>query len=162
MPLFSLPNLIFRAHPDIAAMMRPMIERIVADTDDGIVYRTVVRQSQNCVRPVVERVVGRHNSLRVEGPHIDVGDYGFPMGGVVTCEAGWRQLDPIETNDLLFDLRSEIDATINRWLFAKRNDAAIVTKPPEIDRSIDDPKAIALIADWVNRNRWAESCAYVK
>ena len=157
MPLFTRSNLIFSAHPEIAVQMRPLIAALVADTADGFAYRCAIRHWLWSERPVTERFVGHHNVLRIDGPYVEVGSHSFPMGGMVNGPAGWRQFDPIETKDLLFDIRSEIDVTINRALHKSGYGALPVWTRPEIDRSDDDPQAIATMIDWVQRKRRIEA-----
>lgn len=151
MSVFNRPNLQFRARADIADRMRPLIARLVADDDDGIAYRCTIRHWLWSERPVIEGFAGRHSALHIEGPVTDIGPHRFPMGGLISDSAGWRRLGPIETNALVFDLRAEIDVTINRWLLRTApTEPPVIVRPP-VNRGEDDAQAIASMIAWVQR-----------
>lgn len=155
--LFNRPNLQFHAPSDLVGPMRPLIAKLLADDADGATYRCAIRHWEWSERPVAEQFIGRHNALRIDGPLTEVGRYSFPMGGMINGLAGWRQLDPIETNELLFDLRAEIDVTINRWLLKNDNGQPPVWGRPEMDRNIEDPQAIARMVAWAHRENRIEA-----
>ncbi len=157
MSIFHRPNLQFHAPRDIAEPMRPLIARLLADNADGFTYRCAIRHWEWSERPVAERFIGHRNVLRIDGPQFDIDGHKFPMGGMINGPGGWAKLDPIETKELMVDLRGEIDVTISRWLFKHRSNQLPIGCRPEIDRSIEDAQAIAEMIAWTRREREIET-----
>jgi len=157
MRVFSRPNLTFSAPENIADEMRPLVAGLVADDADGRAYRSAIRHWLWSERPIIETFAGRRVALQVEGPEMIAGQHRFPMGGVISGICGWRRLGPIETKELLFDLRAEIDVTINRWLFKHALTDVPDFQRPSVDRARDDAEAIASMEAWVRRNSQIEA-----
>lgn len=157
MPIFAQPNLTFTAPAIIADEMRPLIAGLVADDADGRAYRSTIRHWLWSERPIIENFAGRRVALQVEGPERFFDPHRFPMGGLISGICGWRRLGPIETKELVFDLRAEIDVTINRWLFNHAlADVPDFQRPP-VKRARDDAQAVASMQAWVRRNSQIEA-----
>ena len=116
MSIFHRPALAFDVTPIIADIARPLIERLVRNDDDGIAYRTTIRHWNSFERPIIETFTGEEYVFRIEGPVECFGDYAFPLGSQLSGPAGWVQLGPVETNDLVRYLRHELDALLRDWL----------------------------------------------
>lgn len=157
MPIFNRPNLRFSAPVNIADQMRPLIAGLVADDDDGRAYRCAIRHWLWSERPVIEGFAGRHMALHIEGPVTDIGSHRFPMGSLISGISGWRRLGPVETKELVFDLRAEIDVTINRWLLRNALAEVPVMQRPSVNRARDDAQAVASMNAWVHRNEQIEA-----
>jgi hypothetical protein len=157
MSLFQRPNLQFDASPMIADQMRPLIAKLVASDDDGYAYRCTIRHWLWSERPVIEGFAGKNVALHIEGPVTEVGPHRFPMGGVISGLSGWHRLNPIEANQLVAELRAEIDVTINRWLLKNAMVEPPVWHRPAVNRTIDDAQAIRSMIAWARREQQIEA-----
>jgi hypothetical protein len=147
MSVFHRPALAFDPHPFIAGIAKPLIERLVRDDADGIAYRTTIRHWESFERPIIETFGGEEFKLWIEGPVHSFGDFAFPLGSQLSGPAGWVQLGPVETNDLVRYLRHELDALLRDWFVAHRQNADVTPTREVIDRAVADPVAIeAMVA----------------
>ena len=79
------------------------------------------------------------------------------MGSLIDGISGWHRLGPVETREIVFDLRAEIEVTINRWLFKNALAEVPLMQRPPVNRARDDAQAVALMHSWVRRNARIEA-----
>lgn len=160
MSIFHRPALAFDATPIIAEIARPLIERLVRNDDDGIAYRATIRHWTSFERPIIETFTGKEYVFRIEGPVECFGDYAFPLGSQLSGPAGWVQLGPVETNDLVRYLRHELDALLRDWFNAHRKNARATPTREVIDRDRADQESIEAMVACVHRCRRIEAMSH--
>jgi hypothetical protein len=157
MSIFHRRNLVFEATPIIADVARPLIARLIQNDADCIAYRATIRHWDSFERPIIEVFAGDEFTLRIEGPIECFGDYAFPLGSQFSCPAGWVQLGPVETNDLVRYLRHELDTLLRDWFTAHRNKARVTPTREVINRAAADQVAIEAMVSCVHRCRQIEA-----
>jgi hypothetical protein len=157
MSIFHRPNLVFEATPLIADIARPLIARLIQDDADGIAYRATIRHWDSFERPIIEIFAGEEFMLRIEGPIECFGDYAFPLGSQLSGPAGWVQLGPVETNDLVRYLRHELDRLLRDWFTAHRKQARVTPTREAINRATADQVAIEAMVSSAHRCRQIEA-----
>ena len=160
MSIFHRPALAFDAHPFIATIAKPLIDRLVRDDANGNAYRNTIRHWESFERPIIETFTGDEFTFRIEGPIHSFGDYAFPLGSQLSGPAGWAQLGPVETNDLVRYLRHELDALLRDWFVAHRKNGQVTPTREVIVRATADQVAIEAMVACVHRCRRIEALSH--
>lgn len=143
-------DLHFVADQRIATCVRPIIEKLIADSEDGETYRTAFISWCQPERPPLAVYQGSVSSCRIDGPLQLAVDHAFPLGGLILSPGVTVHLDPFEASNLRDHMRAAIERAILAWLADNgQRDASPVSI--EFDRSIADRQAKGMIADWVAR-----------
>ncbi|RYY25392.1 MAG: hypothetical protein EOP62_14050 [Sphingomonadales bacterium] len=140
----------FFADVRTAAYMRPIIEKLLADGDDGATYRAAVNFWRYNERPPLAIYDGDVSHCHIDGPLQLAGDLALPLGGEIFSNGVTIDLDPFEANDLRDHMRAAIERAMLAWLADNgRRDSSPPKNP--YDRETADREAKAMIADWVAR-----------
>lgn len=143
-------NLHFDADVRTAAFMRPIIEKLLADGEDGDTYRAAVNFWRHAERPPLATYDGDVSHCHIDGPLQLAGDFALPLGGEIFSDGVTIDLDPFEAHDLRDHMRAAIERAILAWLADNgRRDSSPPINP--YDRQTADREAKAMIADWVSR-----------
>lgn len=142
---------------DIEIILKPLVERLLADDDDGRALQAALRPFFLGTRPCIEILRGTETITYVEGPRYEVAGEIFPLGSRVFAEVGWVSLDPFQTSELQTRLRVEIDRTVFRFLAESGSLDRASPYCPQPNRSTDDAKAIASMIAWANRKAPCET-----
>jgi hypothetical protein len=133
-----------------AAYMRPIIEKLLADGEDGDTYRAALGVWRHTERPPLAIYDGDVSHCQIDGPLQWAGDNALPLGGIVYSHGVTAHLDPFEASDLRDHMRAAIERAILAWLADNgRRDASSATIA--FDRRTADHEAKAMIANWVAR-----------
>lgn len=140
----------------IAQSVRPIIDRLAADNEDGSAYRSALIAWFSGARPPIAIYQGDDRFCRIDGPLQWAGDYPFPIGGLVLSPGFTAHLNPFEANDLRDRMRRAIESTIIAWLDENgpRHTGLV---PVQIDRTEADRKGKAMIAEWMARKQADQS-----
>jgi hypothetical protein len=142
---------------EIEIILKPLVERLLADDDDGHALQTALRPFFLGTRPCIEILRGAETITYIEGPRYEVAGETFPLGSRVFTEVGWVSLDPIQTSELQQRLRVEIDRTVFRFLAETRTLERASPYCPQPNRSTDDAQAIASMIAWASRTAPSET-----
>lgn len=142
---------------DIEIILKPLVERLLADNDDGHALQAALRPFFLGTRPCIEILRGADTITYIEGPHQEIAGKTFPLGSRVFTEVGWVSLDPIQTSELQQRLRVEIDHAVFRFLAEARTLEQATPYCPQPNRATDDAQAIASMIAWANRTARSET-----
>jgi hypothetical protein len=135
-----------RIPTDIESILRPLLDRLLADDDDGTCLQTAIRPYFIGERPLVLIERGETTCLYVEGPWYNVGDRSFPLGAQLQTEIGWLDLTPPQAAELISVIAKSIDAIAFRWLVQERQLGKTQPARRARNRAIDDPLALRQMA----------------
>lgn len=138
----------FKADALIAEYVEPLIPRLIADTEDGLVYRFGLAQLCESERPPLRFHFGAISTFRLDGPWQHAGDTFLPLGGLLLSPGVTAHLDPLAADELDRELRAAIEQAIRKYI-ARHRLQDLRPVPQEIDRARADPAARELIAMWV-------------
>lgn len=144
----------YRAHinPRVAPYVTPLLDRIIADDEDGDTLRNALIPWRQAQRPPIAIYRGDVSTCWIEGPWQVANEHWLPLGGLIVTSGVTAQLNPFEAQALHKRMQQAIDATILAWV--REHDLyALRPIPEEIDRTVADPAAKALIAAWVAGQR---------
>ena len=146
--MFNMRNATHRVRipTDIECILRPLLDRLLADDADGMCLQTTIRPYFVSERPLVLIERGDTTCLYVEGPWHSVGDQSFPLGAQLQTEVGWLDLTPEQAANLIRLMRQAIDATAFRWLVQERQLSRAQPARHNRNRAIDDPLALRQMA----------------
>ena len=135
----SIPN-------DIGPIIRPLLDRLLADDADGMCLQTAIRPYFVGERPLVLILRGATTCLYVEGPWYAVGDRRFPLGAQLQTEFGWFDLSPMQAAALIRLHEEALDVANLGWL--TRENLLSEAQPTRYDRNraVDDPIALRQMA----------------
>lgn len=141
-----------------AAYMRPIIEKLLADGEDGDTYRAALGVWRHTERPPLAIYDGDVSRCQIDGPLQLAGDHPLPLGGIIYSPGVTVRLDPFEASDLRDQLRAAIERAILTWLAnnGRRDGSSASTA---FDRRTADREAKAMIADWAARKEAKRSVA---
>lgn len=142
---------------DIEIILKSLVERLLADNDDGRALQTAVRPFFLGTRPCIEILRGEETVTYVEGPKYEIAGEVFSIGCRIFTDIGWVSLDPIQTADLLKRLRVEIDRTVFRFLAETGLLERASPYPTHADRETDDAQAITSMIAWAGRKELGEA-----
>lgn len=131
---------------DLGCILRPLLDRLLADDDDGDTFQKTIGPFFTAERPLVLIERGDTTRLYVEGPWYPVCDRSFPLGAQLATEVGWFDLTSIEAAELIGKLREAIDATAFRWLIRKGKLSKVQQCRRDRNRAVDDPLALRQMA----------------
>lgn len=140
----------FDANVQAAAFMRPIIEKLLADGEDGDTYRAAVNFWRHAERPPLATYDGDVSHCHIDGPLQLAGDFALPFGGEIFSRGVTITLDPFEANDLRDHMRAAIERAILAWLRDNGRRGSTTPINP-YDRQKADREAKAMIADWIAR-----------
>ncbi|USI76515.1 hypothetical protein [Sphingopyxis sp. USTB-05] len=140
----------FDADVRTAAFMRPIIEKLLADGEDGDTYRAAINFWRYAERPPLAVYDGDVSHCQIDGPLQLAGNHALPLGGEIFSNGVTIDLDPFEANDLREHMRAAIERAILAWL-ADNGRRKFVPAVNPYDRPTADREAKAMIADWVAR-----------
>ncbi|BBD98359.1 hypothetical protein SAMIE_1018600 [Sphingobium amiense] len=148
----------YRAFIDarVAPYVTPLLDRIVADDEDGDTLRNSLIPWRRSQRPPIAIYRGDVSTCRIDGPWQVVDRHWLPLGGLILTSGVTAHLNPFEARALHERMQQAIEKTVLAWvrehdLYAPRN------VPEEIDRKAADLAAKAMIAAWICRQREATS-----
>jgi len=140
----------FIAEYRTACYALPVINRILAEDDDGKTYRAALIDWRRAERAAHALYHGESSFCRIDGPRQWVKDHPFPLGGLILSPVVTAHLDPFEAQELHDHMKWAIERAIRQWV-ADHDLHDLPPAPVEIDRRKADRKAKAMIADWAAR-----------
>ena len=140
----------------VAPYVTPLLDKIVADDEDGDTFRDSLIPWRRAERPPIAIYRGDVSTCRIDGPWQVADRHWLPLGGLIVCPGVTAHLNPFEAQALHKRMQQAIEDTILAWvrehdLYALRNG------PEEIDRKVADPAAKAMIAAWAFGQREADA-----
>lgn len=136
----------------IAPYVAPLLDRIVADDEDGDTLRHALLPWKRSQRPTIAVYQGDLSFCRIDGPWQMAGSRSLPLGGLILSPGVTAHLNPFEAQALRKRMEQAIEDTILAWV--REHDLyALRRVPEEIDRTVADPAAKAIIAQWVFAER---------
>lgn len=139
----------------VAPYVTPLLDRIVADDEDGDTLRIALIPWQRGERPPIALYLGDLSTCRIDGPWQAAGDHSFPLGGLILSPGVTAHLNPFEAQALYKHMGKAIEDATVAWV--RDHDLhSLRPVPEEIDRKLADRAAKAMIAAWVAGQRKAE------
>ncbi len=92
-----------------------LVDLLTEDNADGRARRFALASWLIFERPVIARFLGETCILTIEGPIYLKDGFGYPLGSQMQTEFGWLALAPVETGQLIDELRAAIDLVLMRW-----------------------------------------------
>jgi hypothetical protein len=151
----------YRSHWRVMAMAHKNILQLIEDNADGDARRGSLADWCRAERPVLDALRGTTSLFRIDGPRQFIGHDMFAMGSLIESPGVTAHLDPIDTLHLEERMRKAIETEILRWIDERK----LQDCPPvdaSVDRATADPRAIARMLDWVERDRWQEVATYAQ
>jgi hypothetical protein len=133
----------------------PLLDKIVADDEDGDTFRNSLIPWRRAQRPPIAIYRGDISTCRIDGPWQVADDHWFPLGGLILTSGVTAHLNPFEAEALHKRMQKAIEDTVFAWA-CEHDLYALRHVPDEIDRAVADPAAKALIATWALGDRRAE------
>jgi hypothetical protein len=141
-------------NPRLAPYVTPLLDRIVADDEDGDTLRNSLIPWRRAQRPPIAIYRGDVSTCRIDGPWQVADGHWFPLGGLILSPGVTAHLNPFEAQTLHQRMQQAIEDAILAWV--REHDLyALRHVPEEIDRNVADPAAKAMIAAWVPGEREA-------
>lgn len=147
----------YRAFIDarIACYVTPLLDKIVAGGEDGDTLRNALIPWGRAERPPLAIYRGDISICRIDGPWQGADGEWLPLGGLIVTSGVTAHLDPFEARALRKRMEQAIEDTTLAWV--REHDLyALRHVPQEIDRTIADPAAKAMIAAWAFGRREGE------
>ena len=142
----SVPHTV-QVPKSLAVNLIPLIERLVADDDDGSALRTALRPFFLGERPRIAILKGEEVWFHLEGPQHECGGQVFPLGAqIFIAERGWLSLGPVDAAALHAKLREAIDTAAYRWIIERGLLDHVRPLRAERNRRVDDPLALRQMA----------------
>lgn len=141
----------FTADYRIARFTLPLIERLLADDEDGETYRSSIAHWTLNERPSLHIHRGEVSSMRIDGPLQKAGVSYLPLGGLIESPGVTTHLDPVEAHRLDGRVQEAVERAIRDWIV----EHGLYDQPRqrrEIDRPKVDREARAVIARWVDEH----------
>jgi hypothetical protein len=145
---------------DFEFILRPLVERLLADDTDADTLQIVLREHAVGERPSIAILRGTTSTTYIEGPQYTVDGHNFALGARICTELGWVHLDPILTAELRHRVREETDRVVMRLL---AETGRLTTPDPcrtPLNRATDDERAIATMVAWAQRNRRIDAMSH--
>ena len=139
----------YRAYIDarVAPYVTPLLDKIVADDEDGDTLRNSLIPWRRAQRPPIAIYRGDVSTCRIDGPWQVADAHWLPLGGLIVTSGVTAHLDPFEAQALHKRMQQAIEDTILAWV--REHDLyALRHVPEEIDRKVADPAAKAMILAW--------------
>lgn len=139
-------------NPRLAPYVTPLLDKIVADNEDGETLRNSLIPWRRSQRPPIAIYRGDISTCRIDGPWQVADDHWLPLGGLIVTSGVTAHLNPFEAQALHKRMQQAIEDTTLAWV--REHDLyALRHGPEEIDRTIADPAAKAMIAAWAFGHR---------
>ena len=151
-------NLRFTAEYRTACYAVPLINKLLAEGEDGDTYRTALVPWHEAERPPLASYQGDTSRCRIEGPWQEAGRDWVPLGGLILSPGVTAHLDPFEAQALHEKMQQAIEAVIRAWV-EDHDLTALPPVPEHFDRRGADRKAKALIAAWASSDRQVDASA---
>jgi hypothetical protein len=148
----------YRAFLDVrtAPYVTPLLDKIVADDADGEALRNSLIPWRRAERPPLAIYHGDVSTCRIDGPWQVAGKRWLPLGGLIVSPGVTVHLNPFEAQALHRRMQQVIEDTIRAWV--REHDLRGRHRgPEEIDRTVADPAAKAMIAAWAFGQREADT-----
>lgn len=139
-----------------ASYVTPLLDKIVADDADGDTIRNALIPWKRAQRPPIAIYHGDISRCRIDGPWQVADDRWFPLGGLILTSGVTAHLNPFEAKALHKRMQQAIEDVTLAWV-REHDLCALRHVPKEIDRSIADPAAKAMIAAWAFGKREANT-----
>jgi hypothetical protein len=133
----------------------PLLDKIVADDEDGDTLRNSLIPWRRAQRPPIAIYRGDISTCRIDGPWQVADDHWFPLGGLIVTSGVTAHLNPFEAEALHKRMQKAIEGIVFAWA-CEHDLYALRHIPDETDRAVADPAAKALIAAWASGDRQAE------
>ncbi|WP_052628217.1 hypothetical protein [Sphingobium sp. YBL2] len=151
-------NVTYRAfiNARIAPYVTPLLDRIVADNEDGDTLRNSLIPWGRGERPSIAIYRGDISTCRIDGPWQIADDHWLPLGGLIVTTGVTAHLDPFEAQELHKRMQRAIEDVTVAWVheYELRSHPR---GPETIDRSVSDLVAKAMIAAWIFGKREADT-----
>ena len=148
----------YRAFIDarVAPYVTPLLDKIVADDEDGDTLRNSLIPWRRAQRPPIAIYRGDVSICRIDGPWQVADDHWLPLGGLIVTSGVTAHLNPLEAQALHQRMQKAIEDAVLAW--GREHDIyALRHVPEEIDRQVADPAAKAMIAAWASGQRGADA-----
>ena len=149
-------NLRFTAEYRTACYAIPIINKLLAEGEDGDTYRTALVPWHQAERPSLASYQGDTSRCRIDGPWQKAGRGWIPLGGLILSPGVTAHLDPFEAQTLHEKMQQAIEAVIRAWV-EDHDLTALPPVPENFDRRGADRKAKELIAAWAGGDRQADA-----
>jgi len=134
-------------HARTAPYVTPLLDKIVADDEDGDTFRNSLIPWRWAQRPPIAIYRGDVSTCRIDGPWQVADDLWLPLGGLIVTSGVTAHLNPFEAQALHKRMQQTIEDTTLAWV--REHDLRSHRRgPEEIDRSVADPAAKAMILAW--------------
>jgi len=151
-------KVIYRAvlNARVAPYTVPLLDKIVADDEDGETLRISLIPWKQAERPPIAIYRGDSSTCRIDGPWQVSGSHWFPIGGLILTPGVTAHLDPFDALALHEKMQQAIEDTILAW--ARDHDLYALSPVPEtINRRLADRAAKAMIAAWASAEQAPDS-----
>lgn len=151
-------NITYRAfiNARIAPYVTPLLDKIVADNEDGDTLRNSLIPWRRAERPSIAIYRGDISTCRIDGPWQVADDHWLPLGGLIVTSGVTAHLNPFDAQALHKRMQQAIEDTTRAWV--REHDLyGLGHGPDEIDRSVADPAAKAMILAWAFGQREADA-----
>ena len=149
-------NLRFTAEYRTACYVVPLINKLLAEGEDGDTYRAALVPWHEAERPPLASYQGDTSRCRIDGPWQKAGRDWIPLGGLILSPGVTAHLDPFEAQTLHEKMQQAIEAVIRAWV-EDHDLTALPPVPENFDRRGADRKAKELIAAWAGGDRQADA-----
>lgn len=137
----------FSAEYRTACYAVPLINKLLAEDEDGEAYRTAIVAWHRAERPPLDIYHGHISFCRIDGPLQWVDDTPLPLGGLILSPGVTAHLNPFEADALRDHMRQAIEDAIVVWV-REHDLCSLPPVPEQFDRRKADRKAKAMIAEW--------------
>ena len=127
-----------------APYVTPLLDKIVADDEDGDTFRNSLIPWRWAQRPPIAIYRGNVSTCRIDGPWQVADDHWLPLGGLIVTSGVTAHLNPLEAQALHKRMQQAIEDTTLAWV--REHDLRSHRRgPEEIDRSVSRAKESATI-----------------
>lgn len=149
-------NLRFTAEYRTACYAVPLIQKLLAEGEDGDTYRTALVPWHEAERPPLASYQGDTSRCRIDGPRQQAGRNWLPLGGLILSPGVTAHLDPFEAQALHEQMQQAIEVVIRAWV-RDHDLTALPPVPEHFDRRSADRIATAKIAASASGNSASET-----
>lgn len=106
----------FTAEYRTACYAVPLINKLLAEDEDGEAYRTAIVAWHRAERPPLDIYQGHTSFCRIDGPLQWADDTPLPLGGLILSPGVTAHLNPFEADALRDHIRQAIEDAIVVWV----------------------------------------------